>query len=116
MPFVIIGVLLLVAKMADIGPTAGWSWWVVLAPFGIAVVWWQISDSIGLTQRRAMDKMDERKKQRRERALDALGMNRQRDKQVRQAREETRSLRTADPTQAATPEHDPEPPRREPRL
>lgn len=118
MPMVIIGVLLLVAKMAEFGPTADWSWWIVLAPFGLAVVWWQVSDSIGLTQRRAMDKMDERKKQRRERALEALGMNRLRDKPVRQAREQTPTLRNADPTQAsaADRDRDPEPPRREPRM
>jgi small Trp-rich protein len=113
---VIIGVLLLVAKMAEFGPTADWSWWIVLAPFGLAVVWWQFSDSTGLTQRRAMDKMDERKKQRRQRALEALGMNRPRHKPAAPVAEPPRSLRTADPTQAGTPDPDAEPPRREPRL
>lgn len=116
MPMVIIGVLLLVAKMAEFGPTADWSWWIVLAPFGLAVVWWQFSDSTGLTQRRAMDKMDERKKQRRERALEALGMNRPRNKPAAPVAEPPRSLRTADPTQAGMPDPEAEPPRREPRL
>lgn len=75
MPMVLIGVLLLLAKVTGLGPTAAWPWWIVLAPFAGAVVWWTIADSIGLTQRRAMQKMEDRKTERRERALDALGLN-----------------------------------------
>ena len=75
MPMLIVGVLLLLAKVADVGPVGGWSWWIILAPFAIAAVWWQFADSIGLTQRRAMDKMDRRKAARREKALATLGMD-----------------------------------------
>ena len=53
MLMVIVGTLLLIAKIADFGPFGGWSWWVVLAPFAIAVVWWQFADGSGLTRRRA---------------------------------------------------------------
>ena len=33
MVLVIVGVLLLAAKLAELGPTAGWSWWIVGPPF-----------------------------------------------------------------------------------
>ncbi len=75
MPFVIIGVLLLLAKVAEFSVFATWSWWIILAPFAAAVVWWQLSDSLGLTQKRAMDKMEQRKVERRERHLEALGLD-----------------------------------------
>ncbi len=60
--FVIAGCLLLVMKMTEFGFAADWPWWVILLPFGLAVLWWSFADSIGLTQRREMDKLDERKK------------------------------------------------------
>jgi small Trp-rich protein len=106
MVLVIVGVLLLAAKLADFGPTAGWSWWIVAAPFAGAVLWWQFADSTGLTQRRAMQKMEDRKAQRRDRALDALGLDPHHKKQVRRAREESRASR-AD----SSPPPPPSPPR-----
>lgn len=90
MPLVVIGVLLLVAKIADFGPTAGWSWWIVAAPFVGAVLWWQFSDATGLTQRKAMQKMDDRKAQRRDRALEALGIDPSQKKHARRMREQAR--------------------------
>ena len=101
MPMLIVGVLLLVAKMAGIGPTADWSWWLVLAPFAAATVWWAIADSIGLTQRRAMQKMEDRKTQRRERTMEALGLDHKRQKQVSRARDVVRR-HAADAAPAAT--------------
>jgi len=97
MVLVIVGVLLLAAKLAEIGPTAGWSWWIVAAPFVGAVLWWQFADSTGLTQRRAMQKMEDRKAQRRDRALEALGLDPHHKKQVRRARDEARASRTVLP-------------------
>ncbi|MBE0549700.1 MAG: TIGR04438 family Trp-rich protein [Rubrivivax sp.] len=113
MLMVVVGVLLLVAKLADFGPTAGWSWWVVAAPFVAAAVWWQFADSTGLTQRRAMQKMDERKAQRRDRALEALGLDTRRHKQVKRAPEEARGHRADAPP--PPPPREPDPPRRDPR-
>jgi small Trp-rich protein len=49
---VIIGVLLLIAKLAEFGPFGNWSWWIVAAPFAAAVAWWQFADSSGLTKKR----------------------------------------------------------------
>ena len=87
MAFLILGVLLLGMKMAEFGPVAAWSWWVVLAPFGLAVAWWGFSDSMGLTQRRAMDKMEQVKLDRRNRNLEALGLGPRRDRKARRASE-----------------------------
>ena len=75
MGFLLVGLALLAMKMAEFGPGADWPWWAVLAPFGLAVVWWQLVDSTGVTQRRAMDKMDQKKVDRRNRSLEALGMD-----------------------------------------
>ncbi len=98
MPLALIGALLLLCKMAEWGPVATWSWWIVLAPFGLAVVWWQFSDATGLTQRKAIDKMERRKADRRNRALASLGLDRRSDQQAREAAA-TRPA-SADPTQA----------------
>lgn len=87
MAFLILGVLLLGMKMAEFGPVASWSWWVVLAPFGLAIAWWGFADSIGLTQRRAMDKMEQTKRERRSRNLEALGLGPRRDRKARRASE-----------------------------
>jgi small Trp-rich protein len=88
MPLVIIGVLLLLAKVTDFGPTASWAWWWVLAPFAGALVWWAVADATGVTQRRAMQKMDDRKAQRRERAMEHLGLDARRKGLVDKARDD----------------------------
>lgn len=86
--FVIAGCALLIMKLAEVGFAAEWSWLVILAPFGMAVVWWSFADSIGLTQRREMDKLDERKEERRRRQMDALGINWRRNTRVAVIREQ----------------------------
>jgi small Trp-rich protein len=74
MAFLILGIVLLATKLAEFGPAAAWDWWLVLLPFGLAVAWWGFADSTGLTQRRAMDKMEAKKVERRNRNLEALGL------------------------------------------
>ena len=83
MAFMILGIALLAMKLAEFGPVAAWDWWWVLAPFGLAVLWWALADKMGLTQRRAMEKMEERKVARRNRNLEALGLGPQRDSKAR---------------------------------
>ncbi len=78
--FIVVGVLLLLMKVAEVGPVADLSWWWVLAPFGVAVVWWEFADKTGYTQRKAMDRLDERKEARRQEAMSKLGTS---DKQRR---------------------------------
>lgn len=75
MYLVLVGALLVVLKFAGVSPVADWSWWWVLAPFGGAVLWWAYSDKTGLTQRREMDKIEERKQARRRKAFEALGLD-----------------------------------------
>jgi small Trp-rich protein len=78
--FIMTGVLLVVLKLADLGAVAAWSWWVVLAPFAAALAWWTYADASGFTKRREMDKLEEKKKDRRRRAMDALGIDRESQK------------------------------------
>ena len=76
MAFVLIGVLLIVLKLGGVvqfHKDDYWAWAIVLSPFALAIAWWMFSDATGLTQRKAMQAMDERKAQRREKALEALG-------------------------------------------
>lgn len=78
--FVVIGVVMLVMNLAGIGPVGEWTWagfgkaWFVLVPFGLAVAWWGWSDMSGRTQRKAMEKVDAKREARRQKALDALGL------------------------------------------
>jgi small Trp-rich protein len=72
---VVIGVLLVLLKVAEVDPVAGWSWWLILTPLGLAVLWWEYADRSGLTKRREIDKMEDRKKKRRADSMAALGMD-----------------------------------------
>ncbi|GAB1387969.1 MAG: hypothetical protein AMXMBFR78_31630 [Rubrivivax sp.] len=83
MPFVAIGTLLLLLKMLEVDPVAGWSWLWILAPFAVAVAWWAYADSSGFTQRRAIKRMEDRKVARRERDIEALGMSVRGDRRKR---------------------------------
>ncbi|GAO21209.1 hypothetical protein ALISP_4481 [Alicycliphilus sp. B1] len=70
----LLGVLLMLLKYLEIGPVANWSWWWVLSPFAVAAAWWAWADATGYTKRKAMEKMEERKKNRIDRHKEALGM------------------------------------------
>ncbi|MFI5446564.1 TIGR04438 family Trp-rich protein [Polaromonas sp. UC242_47] len=72
--FLLIGVVGLLLKYLEIGPVATWSWWVVLAPFGLAVLWWWWADKSGYTEKKAMEKMDKRKQDRIDKQRSAMGM------------------------------------------
>lgn len=80
--FVVVGVAMLVMNLAGIGPIGEWTWagfgkaWFVLVPFGLAVLWWAWSDASGRTQRKAMEKVDAKREARRQKSLDALGLQR----------------------------------------
>ena len=76
----VIGLVILALKVAEFGFVASWSWWWVMAPFAVTVVWWEFSDRYGLTRRNADRRMEARKVQRRERATERLGLGRRRDK------------------------------------
>jgi small Trp-rich protein len=103
MAFVVIGVLLLALWLGDVGPFGQLAWWWVALPFGLAVLWWEFADNSGWTKRRAMDKMEQRKIQRRERAMEALGMQiggKRRDRLSTKHTEAKARQVSADPTHA----------------
>lgn len=75
MYFVALGVVLLLMKSFEVASVGSWSWWAVLWPFAAAVAWWTYSDKTGLTKRREMNKMEERKAARRRKHMVALGRN-----------------------------------------
>ena len=74
MVFILLGVLLLALKLASLEPVAAWSWWLVLAPFALAVAWWIWSDKSGRTRRLAMRKHEARKHQRRQNLAAGMGL------------------------------------------
>lgn len=76
MYFLALGVLLVLLKALEMGPVADWSWWWVLLPFGLAVLWWAWADSTGYTRRKAMEKMDKKRQDRINKQRDALGIKR----------------------------------------
>ncbi len=74
MYFLVAGVIALLLKYLQIGPVAEWSWWIVLSPFALAVVWWWWADASGYTKRKEVEKMDKRKQDRIDKQRDAMGM------------------------------------------
>jgi small Trp-rich protein len=79
--FVIVGTLLVLLNLADIGPFGAWTWeisgdlWKFCLPFGLAALWWMWTDKSGLDKRREIEKMEAKKLARRSQNLDALGMD-----------------------------------------
>lgn len=72
--FLLIGIAALLMKFLQFGPVAAWSWWLVLSPFAMAVVWWAWADKSGYTKRIEMEKMEKRKADRIERQRQAMGL------------------------------------------
>jgi small Trp-rich protein len=103
MAFLVVGVLLLALWLGDVGPFGQLDWWWVAVPFGLAVLWWEFADNSGWTKRRAMEKMEQRKIQRREQQMEALGLKvggKRRDHQVTAHTEAKARQLSADPTHA----------------
>lgn len=68
-----LGLVLLALKYLQIGAVAAWDWWMVLAPFGLAVLWWSWADASGYTKRKAMEKEDARRQERIDKNREAIG-------------------------------------------
>jgi small Trp-rich protein len=63
MVLAVIAVLILLMKLADIGPVATWSWWYVMLPFVVLFIWWEfVSKWMGSEKRAAEKKMKEEQK------------------------------------------------------
>ena len=76
MAFVLLGVLLLVLKLGgwvQFNKDELWAWAIVLSPFALAAAWWAWADASGMTQRKAMRALDDKKAARREQQMEALG-------------------------------------------
>jgi small Trp-rich protein len=68
MPLAIVGVIILLMKLADIDPVARWSWFYVLIPFILLFIWWEfISPAIGWDKKAAARKMAKDEKEAAER-------------------------------------------------
>lgn len=76
--FLGIGILFLILKTQELTVVATWSWWVILAPFGLAAVWWAYADASGYTKRKAMEREDARVQARIQRQREATGSTRRR--------------------------------------
>ena len=74
MYFLLLGIVAGALKYLEIGPFAAWPWWLVLSPFGMAVLWWWYADSSGYTKRKEVEKMDKRRDDRIEKSREAMGM------------------------------------------
>ena len=72
MYFLGIGCLLLILKVLELGPVAQLSWWWVMLPFGLAVVWWYWADASGYTKRKASENFHKKLEERRARRKDAI--------------------------------------------
>jgi len=81
---VAIGVVMVLMQFFGIGPVGSWTWaddWLMLLlPFAPAVAWWTWCDATGYTRRKAMERDDQRRDARRQKAIDALGLKRDRRK------------------------------------
>lgn len=76
--FLFIGIVGIALKFLQIEPVAAWSWWAVLSPFGLAVLWWAWADASGYTRRKVIKKTEQRAKDRLKKQHEALGTNRNR--------------------------------------
>jgi small Trp-rich protein len=66
-----IGLVLLVSKLLDFGPLADLSWWWVVLPFGLALIWWEVFERrLGLDKKKAFDELEKAKQERIARALE----------------------------------------------
>jgi small Trp-rich protein len=74
MYLLVVGIILLLLKYLEIGPVAEWDWWWVLSPFGMAVAWWAWADWSGYTKRKAVERDNQRKKDRIDKSREQLGL------------------------------------------
>jgi small Trp-rich protein len=71
--FVFLALLYLLLKYLDVSWLSSYSTWWVLLPLALAMVWWNLADQYGYTQKKAMERMDQKREARRLRQLEAMG-------------------------------------------
>jgi small Trp-rich protein len=63
--FILIGFLLLLMKWFDFGPVGAWSWWIVLTPFFLGLLWFEVIEPFfGLDKRKVHDEVEKVKNER----------------------------------------------------
>jgi small Trp-rich protein len=71
--FLGIGVVLLLMKFLEFGPVATWSWWIVLLPFGLALLWFEVIEPFfGLDKKKAHNDLDKVKEERIRKGLERV--------------------------------------------
>ena len=73
MAFVFLALLYLLLKYLDVSWLSSYSTWWVLLPLALAMVWWNLADQYGYTQKKAMERMDQKREARRLRQLEDMG-------------------------------------------
>ena len=73
MLFLGLGIVLLAMWYLEIGPVATWAWYIIFAPFGLAIAWWAWADSSGYTKRKAMEKENAKRQARIDKNKEAIG-------------------------------------------
>jgi small Trp-rich protein len=74
MLFLLLGLLAVALKYLEVGIVAGWSWWIVLSPFAMAMAWWAWADSSGYTKRKVVEREERRKQARIDRQRSNMGL------------------------------------------
>lgn len=69
-----LGLLFLGLKTLGVEPVAAWSWWVVLSPLGLTVLWWAWADRSGYTKRKVMAREEARRQKRIDASRKAMGL------------------------------------------
>jgi small Trp-rich protein len=68
--FLYIGLVLLASKLLEFGPLAELSWWWVVLPFVLALIWFEIVEArLGLDKKKAFNELEKAKKERIARSL-----------------------------------------------
>lgn len=68
--FLYIGLVLLASKLLEFGPLAELSWWWVVLPFVLALIWFEIvEERLGLDKKKAFNELEKAKQERIARAL-----------------------------------------------
>jgi small Trp-rich protein len=78
-----IGLVFLLLKYLEISVVATWSWWAILSPFALAVVWWAWADASGYTKRKAMEREEDRRQSRIDKNRAAIGLEKKRPNRKR---------------------------------
>ncbi|WP_284337168.1 TIGR04438 family Trp-rich protein [Comamonas sp. NoAH] len=65
-------------QVVDVAGISALSWWWVIGGFALSAAWFAYADFSGLTTRKAMERMGERKQARIQKQRDALGVRRKR--------------------------------------